>query len=165
MGSRFNTLSNEFWAYFAGFLDGDGCITAMVEKSKTNLSGARVRIRLSFTQHKDHRLVLDRIQAKIGEGKVSEYDHNGMAEFVIRRQDIILEVLNKIKPYLIVKEKHLESAIKILQLENRNSDKTNLQKAMVLAQEIKSLNKYSKRIKFDPVTTEVERPRYRFRKY
>ena len=165
MGSRFNTQTNEFWAYLAGFLDGDGCIAANVEKRKTNRSGTRVRIRISFTQHRDRRIVLDEIKAKIGEGKVAEYDHNSMAEYVIRNQKVISEILEKIKPYLIVKTKHLELASRLLHLENWNSNKTNLQKAMKLAQDIKGLNKYPKRVRFDPVTTEVERPRYRFYKY
>lgn len=165
MGSRFNTLTNEFWAYFAGFLDGDGCITAIVEKSKSNRSGVRVRIRLSFTQHRNRREVLDKIQAKMGEGKIAEYDHNNMAEYVIRRQDTIIQILEKIKPYVIVKAKHLKLSIKLLQIENRNSNRESLQKAMEFAQEIKSLNNYPKSVKFDPVTTEVVRPRYRFYKY
>jgi hypothetical protein len=165
VGSRFNTLTNEFWAYFAGFLDGDGCIAANVEKSKFHKLKVRVRIRISFTQHRSHRKVLDELLVKIGEGQVAEYDHNNMAEYVIRSQSVIIEILEKIKPYVIVKAKHLNLATKLLQIENRNSNKVNLQKAMVFAQEIKGLNKYPKRVKFDPVTTEVERPRYRFYKY
>ncbi|OGD56505.1 hypothetical protein A2V71_02370 [Candidatus Berkelbacteria bacterium RBG_13_40_8] len=165
VGSRFNTQTNEFWAYLAGFLDGDGCITAIVERSKTNRSGVRVRIRVSFTQHRYRRKVLDKLKAEIGEGQVAEYNHNSMAEYVIRDQKIILEILEKIKPYLIAKAKHLELALKLMRLENWNSNKTNLQKAMKLAQDIKGLNKYPKRVRFDPVTTEVERPRYRFYKY
>ena len=165
MGSRFNMLDNEFWAYFAGFLDGDGCITAMAEKSKTNKLGARVRVRLSFAQHRRHRKVLDQLRAKINEGQVSEYEHNEMAEYVIRDQDIIKDILGKIQPYLIVKLPHLVIALEILNLKDRNSNLENLKKALKLVQDIKSLNNYPKRVRFDPVTTEVARPKYRFYKY
>ncbi len=164
MGSQFNTLTNEFWAYFAGFLDGDGCIAANVEKSKTKL-GVRTRIRISFTQHRSRRKVLDKLKSKISEGQVAEYDHNGMAEYVIRDQETIKEILENIQPYVIVKLEHLNLAIKMLKMQDRNYNYDNLQKALLIAQKIKSLNNYPKSVKFDPVTTEVVRPRYRFYKY
>src|SRR3989344_2650334 len=99
-GSR---LSSEFWAYVAGFLDGDGCIAVKVEKSQTCRLGFRARIRISFTQHKDKRGVLDYLRTRIGSGVIAEYQHNNMAEYVINDQEVIEQVLHFIEPYLVVK--------------------------------------------------------------
>ena len=122
----------------------------MIEKSKTNKLGLRVRVRLSFTQHQNHRKVLEYLQMKIGEGKVADYEHNKMSEYVIRDQDVINDILIKIQLYLIVKLPHLKIALKILNLKNRNSNLRDLKKSYKLVQEIKSLNNYPKKSNLTP---------------
>src|SRR5258708_4892925 len=106
-GSR---LNESFYPYVAGFLDGDGCIAIKFEKSKTCKLGYRVRVRISFTQHKRRRKVLDFLCKTIGSGVVTEYQHNNMAEYVMHDQKIVSQLLDKIEPYLVVKAEHLQIA-------------------------------------------------------
>ena len=104
VGSQFDRISNYFYAYAAGFLDGDGCIAIRIEKSKTYRLGLRARVRISFTQHRRRRKVLDYLFGTIQSGVVSEYDHNNMAEYVIRDQKIVKILLKKMKPFIVVKQ-------------------------------------------------------------
>ena len=79
MGSQLRNIGDDkFYAYLAGFLDGDGCITIRFEKSKTNRLGYCARVRVSFTQHKTKKEILEYICERIGSGKVTVYKHNSM---------------------------------------------------------------------------------------
>ncbi|MBU0570239.1 LAGLIDADG family homing endonuclease, partial [Patescibacteria group bacterium] len=100
----------------AGFLDGDGCITIRFEKCRTSRLGYRARVRISFTQHKSKREILDLFCKRIGSGKVTEYKHNNMAEYVIYDQKVIFQILNNIETYVFVKRKHLKLAKELISL-------------------------------------------------
>ena len=151
MGSRlFKLNDNCFYAYLAGFLDGDGCITIRFEKSKTTRLKYRSRVRVSFTQHKSKREVLDQFCKKIGSGKVAEYDHNKMAEYVIYDQKVIKKLLKDIEPYVFVKRRHLLIAQKLLNLKNNGYNKDSLEQMLKLRKSIAALNNYSK--KFESLT-------------
>jgi hypothetical protein len=76
--------------------------------------GYRVRIRISFTQHRHRRQVLDVLRSWIKSGSIGEYEHNSMAEYVIRNQGAVQELLVALKPYLVVKKMHAELALRIL---------------------------------------------------
>ena len=45
-------------AYIAGFLDGDGAVSAIIERHPEKKYGFRVRVCLDFYQHKDNIRVL-----------------------------------------------------------------------------------------------------------
>ena len=147
MGSRLNTVNQkEFYAYIAGFLDGDGCITIRVEKSRTHKLGYRARARVGFTQHKSKRKILDFLCKKIGSGKVVQYKHNNMAEYVIYDQKVITQLLENIKPYVFVKAQHLQLAQKLLILKKEKGyGKESLKEMFNFRKEIGLLNNYSKK--------------------
>ncbi|RJO62346.1 hypothetical protein C4544_00030 [candidate division WS5 bacterium] len=158
MGSQQN--KDSFYAYVAGFLDGDGCIAIRFEKSKTCRLGFRARVRISFTQHKQKREVLDYLCKTIGSGVVSEYQHNNMAEYTIYDQVIIEQLLNGLEPYLIVKADHLSFAKKLIVLKRTGYSSDSLKEMHNLFKEIRSLNNYPKTILLDPVTTDNKGTRY-----
>ncbi|SRR6266511_2348701 len=148
-------LNNEKLAYIAGFLDGDGCIASNFEKNKTCKLGYRVRVRISFTQHSRRREVLDILSSWICSGSIGEYEHNNMAEYVIRNQVIVKELLSALMPFLIVKRKHAEIAMKILGLKESAYSLATLSTMREYTILLKSLNNYPKRLYLDPVTTEA----------
>ncbi len=149
-GSRLDEL---FWPYVAGFLDGDGCIAIKFERSKTCALGYRARVRVSFTQHKARRKVLDFLHSRIGSGVISQYQHNNMAEYVIRDQKVIATLLQNIEPYVVIKAEHLQLAKQLLILKEDGYNEESLEKMKSLFEQIGSLNNYPKSFKFDPVTT------------
>lgn len=149
-GSR---LDESFWPYVAGFLDGDGCIAIRFEKSKTCKLGYRVRVRISFTQHKARRKVLDYLLNRTGSGVISEYQHNNMAEYVIRNQKVVAQLLQNLEPFIVVKSEHLQLAKQLLILKENGYTEQSLEEMLNLSQKIGSLNNYPKSFKLDPVTT------------
>lgn len=149
-------LSKEqFYAYMSGFLDGDGCIAIKIEKSKTCRLGYHARVRVSFTQHRARRKVLDYLCKRVGSGVVSEYDHNNMAEYVIRDQNVVEDLLNNMEPYVFIKAKHLKLAKKLLVLKKGGYSNSSLRKMFNLSKKMGLLNNYPKKFRLDPVTTET----------
>ena len=150
MGSRLNSEKDSFYAYLSGFLDGDGCIAIKFEKSETNRLGFRARVRVSFTQHKSRRKILDFMQRKIGSGVVTEYRHNNMSEYVINDQKVIENLLDKIEPYVFVKTKQLALAKKLLFLKKDGYNHASIEKMHSLWKMMGSLNNYPKESSLTP---------------
>ena len=148
-GSRMCTLSNEQLAYVAGFLDGDGCIASNYERSKPD-SSYRVRIRISFTQKSSRRIVLDTLRSWINSGVVAQYEHNDMAEYVIRDQKVVEQLLIAISPFLIVKKQHAEIAMQIIFLKKEPYTADSLEKMKNHTIAIRALNHYPKRTILTP---------------
>ncbi len=149
MGSR---LEKEklFYSYLSGFLDGDGCIAIKFEKSKTNKLGFRVRARVSFTQHKSRRKVLDFIYKYIKSGSITEYKHNNMAEYVIYDQEIIKDLLIKIRPFVFVKSEQLKLALKLITLKDNGYNPKSLKQMFNIYKKMGGLNNYPKTSNLTP---------------
>ncbi len=150
MGSRLDSKKDYFYAYVSGFLDGDGCIAIKVEKSKTCKLGYRARVRVSFTQHRSRRKILDFLRDKIGSGVVTEYNHNNMAEYVINDQKVIEDLLTKIESFIFVKTKQLKLAKKLLSLKKIGYNQRSLEKMFNLSRKMGSLNNYPKKLSLTP---------------
>ncbi len=142
-------------AYIAGFLDGDGCIVINYEKNSGCFLGYRVRVRISFTQISCRREVLDTLRDWISSGQVSEYQHNHMAEYMIRDQLVVDALLKQLLPFLVVKKKHAELALRTLAMKQERYSKQSLENMRVCALQLRALNNYPKKIHLDPVTTEA----------
>ena len=67
-------------AYIAGFLDGDGCIKAKVDKQPNNRFGMRTRIFVSFTQHTRNKHVLEWVFRQLKNGSIADYSSKKMSE-------------------------------------------------------------------------------------
>lgn len=148
-------LGSEKLAYIAGFLDGDGCIAINYEKRETCKLDYRVRVRVCFTQISTRRKVLDKLFSWIKSGTVDEYEHNNMAEYVIRDQQVVNHLLQKLLPFLIVKKEHAKLALKVLELKQEKYSVKSLNEMRQYAVSLRNLNHYPKRIHLDPVTTEA----------
>ena len=102
-------------AYIAGFLDADGAIMAIIEPHSESRHRFRVRVSLKVTQH--DRKILDWIRKRLKVGIVRANrpgTHLQTFDLHIRDQAHVGETLELLIPYLRVKEKQAQLALKVL---------------------------------------------------
>ena len=144
-------------AYIAGFLDGDGCIKARIDKQPNNIFGWRTRIAVTFTQHTRNRRVLDWIFNQLKNGSIKDYPSKNLSEYCITDSKFIERLLVNLEPYVVNKCKQLDLALELLLLKDRYKNKTSFDKGWNIAIKIRSLNNYKKKHPFSsPVTTNME---------
>ncbi len=111
---KVNTVGKRFFeierAYLAGFLDADGAIMATIERHVEKRFGFRVRITLQITQQ--NRKILDWFVENLRLGYVQK--NRTTFDWLIRDQKIIKDLLVVLIPYLKVKRKQAEIAVRIL---------------------------------------------------
>lgn len=104
-------------AYIAGFLDGDGSISAKISPTETGRFGYRVKLLVSFTQHTKNRKVLEYLKTIVqGGSKVADYPSKNLSEYVIADKRQVARILKVIRPYVVLKRKQLEIGCKILEI-------------------------------------------------
>jgi|SRR3989344_1949468 len=142
-GSRILSLkiSTSEAAFIAGFLEGDGCISAKIGPTSGSY---RVRLIISFTQLTKNKIVLEYIQKLIG-GKMMDYSFRNMSELTIFDRGKVFEVLNILIPFLVSKKKQAEIGLEIIAILNKGKrgalrNSNDLLEAVRLAEEIRSLN-------------------------
>lgn len=146
VGSRPGLSSNEA-AYLAGFLDGDGCISAKVGRYPNSWSGFRVRVIISYAQKTQNRELLERIRLAIGFGrKVADYRSNRMSELIISARKEVKQLLEAIVPFLKLKKPRARLALSIVSLLDRKRElknavsRENFMEVLKLAQRMRQLN-------------------------
>jgi len=111
-----NELTETEWAYLAGFIDGDGCITINVGGTKGSVTPSH-RLLLLITQaNKEY---LEKWCARVGLGRVYAI-HSGESPIQGTKQCYNWQmsgrqaeaVLRKVLPYLDIKREQAEIAIK-----------------------------------------------------
>ena len=161
--SPFNISKSEA-AFIAGFLEGDGCISAKIGPTSGSY---RVRLVISFTQHTRNKVVLEYLQKLIG-GKIIDYHSRNMSELAIYDRNKVTEIVRIVAPFLISKRRQAELAIKIIEILNKNKrgklkNPEDLLKAVKLAEEIRGLNSNRKNKTvhtFDKVFTKLRKKGY-----
>ncbi len=144
-------------AYIAGFLDGDGCIKARIDKQPNNKFGWRTRIAVSFTQHTRNRHVLDWIYKQLGNGSIADYPSKNLSEYVITDSKFVERLLKGLRPFVVNKFKQLDLALQLLTLKDRFKDEDSFKKGLALALQIRGFNHYHKKhFSNNPVTTDME---------
>lgn len=131
-------------AYIAGFLDGDGAISAIIERHSEKKFGFRVRICLDFYQHQDNIRVLDYIKNYFGEGSLGKSIRN-THKLSLRNQNTLKIILPLLYKYVVVKKKQIEIALDILS--RKIETKSDLMKVAKLADHLSSFNIRSKGIR------------------
>jgi hypothetical protein len=107
-------LSETQKAFIAGFLEGDGSISAKISPTPWKRLGYRVRVIISFTQHTRNKEILRYLQKIVG-GSLKDYASRSMSELVIFDRKRVEDVLKEILPYLIVKKKQAVLALEIIE--------------------------------------------------
>ena len=134
-------LSKNQIAFIAGFLEGDGCISAKI----TPTSGSyRVRVVISFTQKTINKIILEHVQKFLG-GKVEDYPSKNLSELAIYDRKRVSLILQLIEPFLVSKKKQAQLAMQIIAILDRSKrgklrDSEELLEAVKLAEEIRLLN-------------------------
>ncbi len=128
-------------AFVAGFLEGDGCISAKISPTSGSY---RVRLIISFTQLTKNKVVLEYIQKLIG-GKIMNYPSRNMSELTIFDRGKVFEVLNVIFPFLVSKKKQAKIGLEVIAILNKGKrgalrNSNDLLKAVTLAEDIRDLN-------------------------
>jgi len=121
-------------AYLAGFLDGDGAIMACIEKHSEKKFNFRIRIVVKITQSKKINLEWLKNSLKIGLIR----QNRSVVDWIIRDQQCVESLLRLIIPYLRVKKKQAEIALKILKIDIKS--RKNLIKVARLADSLSRLN-------------------------
>ncbi len=97
----------------AGFLDGDGSIICQLVRFKHYRYGFRVRVSICLYQNKNGKVVLEWLKNKIGAGYIRSRAGN-MADYTLVARKDVRRVLEMVKPYVMLKKKHVELAEEIL---------------------------------------------------
>ena len=143
------TVGKEFrddiiWAYIAGFLDGDGAVSAIIERHPEKKFRFRVRITLDFYQHKSNIGVLRFIQKFLKEGSLGKSIRN-THKLSLKNQETLRRILPVLYRYSFVKKRQIELALKILQ--SNIGSKEDLIKVARMADQLCSYNVRSKSIR------------------
>jgi len=130
-------------AYIAGFLDADGAIMAIIEPHSETRHGFRIRVSLKVTQH--DRGILDWIRKKVEVGivRANRLGTNRQTfDLHVRDQARVGETLELLMPYLRVKRKQAQIALKILL-----SSRTTKKEILNIARLADTLSKFNVRSK------------------
>ena len=131
-------------AYIAGFLDGGGAVSAIIERHSEKKFKFRVRVCLDFYQHKDNVFVLQYIRKYFGEGSLGKSIRN-THKLSLRNQETLKAILPSLYTYVMVKKKQIEIALKILNI--KINTKKDLIKVAKLADQLSGFNVRSKSIR------------------
>ena len=140
------TVSSITKSYIAGFLDGDGCIMFQLIRRKDYVYGYQIRASIVFYQKSVNRYQLERLKQIFQVGYIRNRK-DGMAEYTIVGIEPVIKILKLLQPYVYLKKKHIEVALKIYRL--LGSKKFNLVKfiqASSLVDQFGTLNYSRKRI-------------------
>ncbi len=132
-------------AYLAGFLDGDGSIYVRLKPNTTYKFGFQVSPYIILFQSKKEKENFNKICSIINCGYMRERK-DGILEYTINRKNEIVNFLNLVSPYLILKKKQAKLMVKILNKKEKVKSKNDFQKLMELTEQFRILN-YSKKRK------------------
>lgn len=111
---KLELLSNEFLAWLAGFLDGDGSIYVRISKNNTFTLGYQILISVSFTQSIRQFHILDLIYVAL-EKQGSLRKREVVGDLIISNTVFIKKLLIKLLPYLYIKRRQAILVIEIIE--------------------------------------------------
>ena len=132
-------------AYLAGFLDGDGSIYVRAKPNPTYKYGFQIAPYVVFFQSSKEKMKFEKICSLIKMGHIRERK-DGILEYIISRNDNILDFIKAIGPYVILKREQVKLIIEILKAKAKVKNKKDFEKLMNLIDSFRILN-YSKRRK------------------
>ena len=139
-------MTNEEFAYLAGFLDGDGCIMLQLVRLRDYVCGYQIRASIVFYQKTSNAFFLDWLKAKLKHGYI-RHRNDGMSEYTIVGTTTVLALIQKMYPYLRLKKRQAELAKSVLEKMPTGGQKMSPVLLLELAKEVDTfavLN-YSKR--------------------
>ena len=110
---KLQRLSPEELAYVAGFLDGDGSVCARIVKRPDYRLKFEIRISLSFFQKTTRHWFLIQLQNQLHYGSLRKQS-NGMSEYTICERDSVKHCLERLRPYVKIKQRQVRLCLQIL---------------------------------------------------
>ena len=137
-------------AYLAGFLDGDGSIYVRLKPNPTYRYGFQVAPYIVFFQSQKSEENFKKICSLVELGYLRKRN-DGILEYIIGRQEAIIEFLKMIKPYVILKEKQVALMTEIIDKKKSVKNQTDFNELAQLIDQFRELN-YSKKRKRHKLT-------------
>ncbi len=137
-------------AYIAGFLDGDGSIYARAKPNSTYRYGFQIALYVVLYQSAKSRENFVKVCSLIGYGRMRERS-DGVLEYVVNKIDDIQELLECVRPYVVLKKRQIDLMLRIIGLKCRVETKGDFEKLLKLIDSYRALN-YSKKRKTRTLT-------------
>ena len=137
-------LSSNKKAYLAGFLDGDGSIYVRAKPNQTYKFGYQIAPYIVFYQSsksKEFRKI--NTLAEFGYFRIRK---DGITEYIINKHKNVIDFINLIKPFLVLKQKQAKLLLQILKQKESVKNEKDFEKLLQLCNKFGILN-YSKRRK------------------
>ena len=106
-------MTNEKKAYIAGFLDGDGCVMLQLVFRHDYVLGYQIRASIVFYQKQQNRKFLEWLKEQLEYGYIRNRN-DGMSEYTIVGVEAVTDILNMLKPYLILKKQQAAISLNVL---------------------------------------------------
>ena len=132
-------------SYLAGFLDADGSIYVQAKPNKAYRFGFQVAPYIVFYQSLKDEKSFSNVCSMIGLGH-KRVRKDGIVEHIISKQEELIEFINLIEPYLVMKKAQLKLLKKIIQLKKKVRSEDDFIELMKLIDKFRDLN-YSKKRK------------------
>lgn len=130
-------------AYLAGFLDGDGCIMYQLVRRNDYRYGFQIRASIVFYQKTQNSRYFKEIKKSLKLGYIRDRKDE-MTEYTIVGLESVMEVLESLRPYVVLKKKHISLAKRINALLEGKFNLKRFIKASELVDRFQILN-YSKK--------------------
>lgn len=151
--NRFDYLTASQLAYFAGFIDCSGSISAEIRKGDYVLK-YRIVVSISFHQKKKCKHFLGKIQQELKTGVLRDSLSGDMSDLTLFGVELVYPFLQKIKPFIRMKAKQLNLMMRLIeQMKDLNKDIPKFLELCGIVDRIGNLNDSKNRI----VTAEVVR--------
>jgi hypothetical protein len=137
-------------AYLAGFLDGDGSIYAQLKPNKTYRFGYQVALYIVLFQSQKNQKNFEQLCSMINLGYI-RIRKDGILEYIIGRQENIVEFLKLVEPYVVMKKLQVELLKKIVVAKNKVKNKKDFEALAKLIDTFREFN-YSKNRKVRTLT-------------
>ncbi len=137
-------LSSLQKAYLAGFLDADGSIYVRAKPNSTYRFGYQIAPYIVFYQSSKSEL-FEKVCLPIGFGR-KRIRTDGVTEFIIGKQEEILQFIDAVLPFLILKQKQAMLVKQILKQKESVKDEADFEQLLMLCNQFQDLN-YSKKRK------------------
>lgn len=115
------TLTTEDLYYYAGFIDGDGCVNAQIVRRQDYVLGFQIRVSVTLFQKTTRHWFLVQAKKRLGLGTLRKRP-DGITELAIVGAAQTKALLEKLLPYLRIKRRQAELVLEILEQLSRSQD-------------------------------------------
>ena len=137
-------------AYLAGFLDGDGSIYVQSKPNSTYRFGYQIAPYIVLFQSQKDQKNFEHLCSIINLGYM-RIRKDGILEYIIGKQENIINFINLVEPYVVMKKLQVKLIKKIIIAKNKVQNKKDFEVLLKLVDTFRELN-YSKNRKVRTLT-------------